>query len=150
MLRAVGVPVTLSPGANDSSTATSTSFTPNAVGYWCFASYYSGNSNYNTSSDATVDECVNVEGPITIVTTSLPGATQGTAYSVTLVARGGTKPYRWTHIGHLPAGLSLNHTTGVLAGTPRFHGTFTINVRVKDSSRPHEIATQRLTLVIAS
>ena len=148
MANEVGGTVSLSPGAHNTATATSASFTPNAVGYWCFASYYSGDSNYNTSSDATVDECVNVEGPLTMITTSLPSGTKGTAYSTTLVARGGTQPYRWTH-GHLPRGLGLNRNTGVLSGTPRGSGTYNVTIHVRDRSHPRELVTVHFTLTIA-
>ena len=144
----VGGSINLSPGPSDTATATSASFTPNVVGYWCFASYYSGNADYNTSSDATVDECVNVEGPLTMITTSVPSGTKGTAYTTTFVARGGTQPYRWTH-GHLPRGLALNRTTGVLSGTPLGHGTYNITIHVRDASHPRELVTQHFTLVIA-
>ena len=34
--------------------------------------------------------------PLSITTTSLPGATAGTAYSTTLGAQGGTSPYKWS------------------------------------------------------
>ena len=147
MSNPVGGAVSLSPASGNTATATSASFTPNAVGYWCFASYYSGDANYNTSSDATVDECVNVEGPLSLITSSLPSGTRRTAYSTTLVARGGTQPYRWTH-GHLPRGLSLNRTTGVLAGTPLGSGTYTVTIHVRDFSHPKELVTKRFTLVI--
>ena len=38
----VGGPVTVSPKAGSTATATSPSFKPTAVGYWCFAARYSG------------------------------------------------------------------------------------------------------------
>jgi hypothetical protein len=39
------------------------SFTPSSAGYWCFAGYYSGDSNYEPSSDTSTDECFDVTGP---------------------------------------------------------------------------------------
>ena len=76
MANPVGIPVNLTPGPGDTSTATSAPFTPTAVGYWCFAGYYSGDSNYTANSDTTVDECVHVAPSLTaslqITTTSLP------------------------------------------------------------------------------
>ena len=56
----VGTAVALTPGANDTSTATSASFVPVGTGYWCFAGYYSGDSNYEASSDTSTTECFNV------------------------------------------------------------------------------------------
>jgi hypothetical protein len=146
----VGSPVNLTAGPGDTSTATSASFTPTALGYWCFAGYYSGDSNYSASSDATVDECVNVGGHLTVTTTSLPSGTKGVAYSTAVTALGGTAPYKWSHTGRLPMGIKLNRTTGALSGTPKVSGSFTFVVKVKDSSRhPRETATQSVTLVIS-
>ena len=56
----VGGAVGVTAGANDTATATSPAFTPTSTGYWCFAGYYSGDSNYGASSDASTDECFDV------------------------------------------------------------------------------------------
>ena len=149
----VGGSVNVNAGAHNTASATSSPFTPNAVGYWCFAGYYNGDTNYKASSDTSVDECVNVEGPVTIITSSLPGATKGVVYSTTITARGGTQPYKWTHAGRLPRGLVLNKATGVLSGTPKSSGTFTFTIKVMDSTgrkkAQHERASKVLSLVIA-
>jgi len=50
----------LTAGSDDTAHATSPSFTPTSTGYWCLAGYYQGDSNYDASSDTTVDECVDV------------------------------------------------------------------------------------------
>jgi alpha-tubulin suppressor-like RCC1 family protein len=60
----VGSPTTVTAGANDTSSASSVSFTASSTGYWCFASYYSGDSNYAPSSDTTTDECFAVFTPL--------------------------------------------------------------------------------------
>jgi len=62
---------------------------------------------------------INAAGtPLTITTATLPGATYGSTYSQALAATGGTTPYTWVLAsGALPAGLSLNATTGVISGT---------------------------------
>jgi len=50
---------------------------------------------------------------------SLPTGVVGVPYSGTIAASGGTAPYRFTiSDGILPAGLTLNPTTGAIAGTP--------------------------------
>ncbi len=47
-------------------------------------------------------------------------------------------------------GLTLNRLTGVLAGTPKTSGTFTIMIRVKDATKPHhEKASESLKLVVS-
>jgi hypothetical protein len=54
----------------------------------------------------------------TITTTSLPGATKTGAYSQTLAVTGGTSPFTWSlNAGILPAGLTLDASTGIISGT---------------------------------
>ncbi len=73
--------------------------------------------------------------PLVIVTnTPLPSATVGVAYSTTVSATGGTLPYFWSVIsGALPAGLTLNSTTGVISGTPTTSQTTTPTIQVTDN-----------------
>ncbi len=57
--------------------------------------------------------------PLLLTTTSpLPFAVAGTAYNQTLAATGGGKPYSWAITAGNPAWLSINPSTGALAGTP--------------------------------
>ena len=50
---------------------------------------------------------------------SLPSGTIGSAYSSSLLVSGGTAPYTWSFVsGNLPAGISLNTSTGLISGTP--------------------------------
>jgi hypothetical protein len=56
----VGSAVSLTAGAGNTSSSTSVSFTPTGTGYWCFAGYYSGDSNYSASSDTSTVECFDV------------------------------------------------------------------------------------------
>jgi hypothetical protein len=147
----IGSGVNLTPGDDGSSAfATSRSFTPTSTGYWCFASYYSGDSNYLASSDTTVDECVDVVQPLSITTSSpLPGGTMHVHYADTLQASGGTAPYTWVlSTGSVPPGLTLK-TTGKIAGTPTVSGTYTFSVKVKDSSSPREKVIKKFKIVIS-
>jgi hypothetical protein len=74
--------------------------------------------------------------PLTISTASLPSATRGHSYSASIVATGGTAPYKWKRVGKLPAGLKLNASSGVISGTPKMAGSSTFSVQVKDKSHP--------------
>ncbi len=72
---------------------------------------------------------------ITISPASLAGGTIGTAYSQTLTQTGLAGTPTWAIFpGALPAGLTLNSSTGVISGTPTTTGTPTFTVRVGDSS----------------
>jgi Putative Ig domain len=88
--------------------------------------------------------------PFVITTNSpLPSGTQGTAYSFTLNASGGTLPYvAWIVLsGSLPAGLSLSNA-GVISGTPSVAMVAGFTVQVTDTAGNH--ATQIFALTVQS
>ncbi len=87
-----------------------------------------------------------VTADLTVATGSLADGTVGAPYSQPVQASGGTPPYRWSVRG-LPAGLSIDPTTGTISGTPTQTGAFTVDVTLTDSDG---IATSRsLSLMIA-
>ena len=53
--------------------------------------------------------------------------------SISFTATGGEPPYRWSATGDMPRGLSINASTGVLAGSPSTLASSTITIRVTDS-----------------
>lgn len=66
----------------------------------------------------------------TITTTSLSNGTVGTYYEQALAADG-TTPITWSvDSDSLPAGLSLDVSTGVISGTPKAEGVSTFTVEV--------------------
>ena len=74
-------------------------------------------------------------GGLRITTSGIPAATSGAAYSTTLSATGGTAPYTWSIAsGSLPAGLSINASTGVISGTTSGAISTNFTVRVTDSA----------------
>jgi kumamolisin len=92
-------------------------------------------------------------GTLTITTASLPNGQTGAPYSAVLTAAGGTTPYTWALTsGTLPAGLTLNAQSGLIAGTPATSVTNTpLTFKVTDSTTPTpQSATVSLTLTIAS
>ena len=73
--------------------------------------------------------------PVAITTTALPDGTAFSPYAATLAGIGGTTPYSWSiTAGSLPAGLSLNASTGTISGTPTAAGTTSFTVTVTDAT----------------
>jgi outer membrane autotransporter protein len=96
----------------------------------------------------TVTLQVNAAPVIVVNPATVPGATVGATYSQTFTGSGGTAPYTFAiSAGALPAGLSLNTTTGALIGTPTAAGTFNFTVRATDANSFS--GTRAYTLVVA-
>jgi hypothetical protein len=76
---------------------------------------------------------ITVSAAISITTTSIPNGVVGSAYSTTLAATGGTGQLTWSATG-LPAGLTINASTGAISGTPTTAGSFTPAVTVRDAN----------------
>jgi hypothetical protein len=78
-----------------------------------------------------------VTGPLLVTPATLPtGAVTDPYPSTTLGASGGLPPYTWAiTVGSLPAGLSLNVSTGAITGTPTGpSGTANFTAQVTDST----------------
>ncbi|MEZ0486420.1 putative Ig domain-containing protein [Fibrella aquatica] len=85
----------------------------------------------------------------TLTTTSLPGGQVGTNYNQTLTTTGGTTPYAYTvSAGTLPAGLTLNPTTGAITGTPTAAATTTFTIKVTDAKSCTDV--QSFTIVTSA
>ena len=87
---------------------------------------------------------------LAISSASLPAGIVSTAYSATLTATGGTAPYTWAVSGLLPAGLSLNSSTGVISGTPTTPGTASFSVGVNDSAGHTATRAESITVSTAA
>ncbi|HSP15269.1 MAG TPA: putative Ig domain-containing protein [Thermoanaerobaculia bacterium] len=71
------------------------------------------------------------------VSVTNPGVNTGTvdaAFSQTFTATGILGTATWSETGTLPAGITLNASTGVLSGTPTVNGVFLITVQVTDTN----------------
>ena len=88
---------------------------------------------------------------LAVSTSSLPSGVVGSAYSAQLAATGGAGGYTWSVAsGALPAGLSLNATTGAISGTPIASGTFAFTIAVSDPGPPNQQASIALSITVAA
>jgi hypothetical protein len=72
------------------------------------------------------------------------------AYTAQVAAIGGTSPYTWTSTA-LPAGLTLNASTGAITGTPTAIVSQAVTFTVTDSTSPtHLSVQQQFTITITS
>jgi hypothetical protein len=106
----------------------------------------------NPQQSGTTTVTITVANPVLqITTTSLVAGVTGTPYSQTLTATGGTAPYTWSRIsGRLPAGITLNPSTGLISGTTSTATSVLVTFQVTDSSSPQQTATVQFTLTINS
>nr|WP_134006876.1 putative Ig domain-containing protein [Streptomyces sp. 846.5] len=82
--------------------------------------------------------------PLVITTATLAAGAVHAHYAVTLACSGGLKPYTWTiTAGRLPAGLTLNPTTGAITGTPTAKGTSTFTVKLSSAGAPRAVPVSR-------
>jgi hypothetical protein len=123
--------------------------TPVAVGTFSLNVQLSDNSSPVQTRTAATSILV-VPPPLVINSAVLPSATAGTAYASSLQAGGGTPPYSWAVIsGSLPSGLTLNTSTGAIAGTLSASGVFKLTAQVSDSSSPVQRTSAAVSLTVA-
>ncbi len=83
--------------------------------------------------------------PVTVTISTLPSGNIGSPYMATLSASGGNSPYAWALSGNLPAGLSLNASSGTISGTPTSAAnSIALAVTATDSSSPTQSASATL------
>ena len=126
---------TLPPGLSLS--GATLSGTPTTQGSYTFGIRVADSSTGTGSYAEVKSVTLQVVAPPTIVINpaTVPGATVAVAYSQTFSASGGTAQYGFAiTAGALPAGMSLNTSTGALTGTPTAAGTFNFTVTATDAN----------------
>jgi zinc metalloprotease ZmpA len=94
------------------------------------------------------DPTCSASGGVTVGNPGNKSGTVGTAITAfTVTASGGTAPYHFAATG-LPAGVSINATTGQVSGTPTAAGTSTVTVNVTDSSNPVKSGSVQFTFTV--
>ncbi len=118
-------------GTLSNQTATSATYTASASG--------NGTITIASASDPTKMKTISVvvtAAPAITSAATLSPATEGTAYTGTIAVTGGAGSLNYSvTVGSLPAGFSLNSSTGAITGTATGPGgTVNFTVQVKDSS----------------
>ncbi|WP_343699564.1 putative Ig domain-containing protein [Caulobacter sp.] len=135
----------LPTGLSLNSTTGAITGTPTASGAYSFTIQATD----NNSATATQAYSGTIVAAVTITTATLPTPVLTQAYSQTLATSGGTAPVTFAiSVGGLPAGLSLNASTGVINGTPTAAGAYSFTVRATDAN--NVTATQGYSGTISS
>ena len=120
----------LPPGLSLDASSGLISGTPSGSGSYTFAIGVADSATGYSEKQYTLD----LVSPLLITTATIPPGLQAAAYSATISSSGGKLPHNFSiSSGILPNGISLD-SSGVLSGTPREAGSFSITVRVTDAT----------------
>ncbi len=108
-----------------------------------------GSTAYVTNYGSHTVSVINVVSAPPVFTADTPPtkATTRAAYSYTFTATGDPAPTFYVSSGALPAGLSLDSSTGVLSGTPTKAGKATFKVTATNGVSPDAV-TQPITITV--
>lgn len=140
----------LPAGVSLNSSTGAVSGTPSASGQSSFVAKVTDINAGVAQKSFTISIAAANTAPVAITTTDLADGVVDQSYVETLSASGGTEPYHWSVAsGALPAGVSLS-TSGNLSGSPNASGSFTVGVKVTDSTATAQSATKTFSLYVAS
>lgn len=106
--------------------------TPTTAGNYTFSVTVTDSASSNNTNTKTFS--LSVTDQFKITTTTLPGVALGSSYNQTITASGGRIPYTYAvTAGSLPAGLTLNKDTGIIAGTTTVAGTYSFIITGTDA-----------------
>ena len=131
------------PGLSLDSASLTLSGTPTTAGAFNFT--LQATDSANLTATRPIGLTVNAASLSITTSRQLPDGRLNEPYSQTITAAGGKPPYRWTSSG-LPAGLTINSTTGLISGTPTAAGSFGIAITVSDSALAN--LADRFTLMV--
>jgi hypothetical protein len=122
--------------------------TPTAIGPFAFTATVNDSVNNTGSANFTI----NID-TLAIATSSLPPAFTNVNYNAQLALAGGQPNVAWAlAAGSLPAGLSLNASTGAITGTPAAAGSFPITISATYTlASPNPVSVQKaFTLTVSA
>lgn len=121
--------------------------TPSAAGTFNFTVQAADSSSPQLT--ATKALSITVIPALSITTSALANGITSTSYSATLASTGGSGAMTWSvTVGSLPAGLSLNASTGAITGSPTAAGTSSFTVQAADSGTPQQKVTKALSITV--
>lgn len=111
-----------------------------------------GTYTYALTCGGTITGFATLTVPAMVATTaSLPDGVVGATYSQTLTEQNGLAPFTWSVAsGSLPAGLSLDASTGAITGTPTQPGISSFTVQVTDAESVPATASASLSITVAA
>ncbi|HJQ03364.1 MAG TPA: Ig domain-containing protein [Jatrophihabitans sp.] len=103
------------------------------VSFGSYGTYAEQASWSNDTNNCAISHVIVSHSSITVTNPGNQTGTAGVAKSLQMSASGGTAPYTWSATG-LPAGMSINASTGLISGTPTTAATYSVTVTAKDST----------------